>query len=160
GGRAKGGPEAGDTTAADLDRLNANLAKVEELSQRLITAVSRRKTADPGLHAPSGEVFMKAATAYMTEMMQNPSKILEQQISYWGKALKHYVEAQHVLTTSGKLVAPQDRTPKDRRFSNPLWESHPFFNYVKQQYLLSAEAMEKAVAELENIEDKDKKRIE
>ena len=145
--------------AAHLERMNANLAKVEQLSQRLVAAIGRKKTYDPGLKGPSDDVFMKAAAAYMVEMLQNPAKILENQISFWGKSVKHYVEAQQALA-SGQLVAPPDPTPKDRRFANPLWDTHPYFNYIKQQYLLSAEAMENAVAGLDHLEAKDKKRVE
>src|SRR5690606_30623790 len=60
----------------------------------------------------------------------------------------------------GELKAPPDPTPKDRRFSNPLWETHPFFNYLKQQYLMNAEAVTQAVSGLENIDPVDKKRVE
>jgi len=144
---------------ARLARLNANLAKVEELSKRLTAALAHRKAADPSLHGPSGDVYMKAAAAYVAEMMQNPSKILEHQINYWGKTLKHYVEAQQVLA-KGELKAPPDPTPKDRRFSNPLWETHPFFNYLKQQYMLNAEAITEAVSGLETLDPADRKRVE
>jgi polyhydroxyalkanoate synthase len=102
---------------------------------------------------------MKAAAAYLAEMMQNPAKVVEHQVNYWGKTLKHYVEAQQMLA-QGKLEAPPDSTPPDRRFSNPLWETHPFFNYLKQQYLLNAEAVTQAVAGLENMDPADKKRVE
>jgi polyhydroxyalkanoate synthase len=148
-----------DDAGARLDRLNANLAKVEELSQRLMVALAKRKQADPALNGPGQDVYMKAAAAYVAEMMQNPAKILEHQISYWGKTLKHYVEAQQVLA-KGKLEAPPDPTPKDRRFSNPLWETHPFFNYLKQQYLLNSEAVMNAVGSLEHLEPADRKRVE
>ena len=121
----------------NLDKLNANLAKVEALSARLVAALGRKKQADPGLHGPNHDLFAKAASAYMAEMMSNPSKILEHQIGYWGKALKHYVEAQQNLA-QGKLAPPEDHSPKDRRFSNELWETHPYFNYIKQQYLFSS----------------------
>ncbi|HSF93257.1 MAG TPA: class I poly(R)-hydroxyalkanoic acid synthase [Paracoccaceae bacterium] len=144
---------------ARLDRLNANLAKVEELSKRLTAALSQRKTADPSLSGPGQEVYMKAATAYVAEMMQNPSKLLENQVSYWGKTLKHYVDAQHVLL-KGEIKAPADPTPKDRRFSNPLWEDHPFFNYLKQQYLLNSEMISSTVESLEHLEPNDKRRVE
>ncbi len=144
---------------ANLDRLNANLAKVEELSARLVAALGRKKPTDPGLHGPGQDLFAKAASAYMAEMMSNPSKILEHQISYWGKALKHYVEAQHSLA-QGKLTAPQDHSPRDRRFANPLWDTHPYFNYIKQQYLFSSEAIQQAVMDLDHLDARDKKRIE
>ena len=146
-------------SAENLERLNANLLKIEALAQRMVAAVANKKPHDPGLVGPGDDVFMKAAAAYMVEMLQNPAKILEHQIGYWGKSLKHYLEAQQALR-GGKLVAPADETPKDRRFANPLWETHPYFNYIKQQYMLSSEAMESAVASLEHLDAKDKKRVE
>lgn len=144
--------------APNLDELNENLAKIEELSQRYVTAVSNRKSIHPGLHGPGQDLFMKAAAATYTEMMANPSKILETQVGYWGKALKHYIDAQQNLM-QGTLAPPQDHSPQDRRFSNPLWENHPYFNFIKQQYLFSAEAVKEAVSGLDDLEDNDKKRL-
>jgi len=158
GAKAAAGTEP-DATGEKLERLNANLERIEELSQRLVAALSRKQPVRPALQAPDHDLFMKAAAAYMTEMVHNPSKILEQQVTYWGKALKHYVEAQEALR-SGKLVAPPDHTPRDRRFSNPLWDTHPYFNFIKQQYLLSSEAMQRAIDGLEHLDAKDKKRVE
>ena len=142
-----------------LVRLNANLARVEELSQRMTAALSHRKKADPALQGPSQDVYMKAAAAYVAEMMQNPSKIIEHQVNYWGKTLKHYVEAQQVLAR-GELKAPPDPGPKDRRFANPLWDTHPYFNFLKQQYLVNAEAITGAMTGLEMLDPADAKRVE
>ena len=48
-----------DKDAGDrMVRLNANLARVEELSQRMTAALSRRKKADPALQGPSQEVYV------------------------------------------------------------------------------------------------------
>ena len=146
-------------TPGDLERLNANLARIEELSQRLVTALAHKKSVPTSLQGPSNEVFVKAAAAYMAEMMANPSKIIEHQVSYWGKSLAHYVEAQKALS-EGKLKPPADTGPADRRFKNDLWDSHPYFNYIKQQYLLSSEAITGALSDIEGLEENDKKRVE
>ncbi|MDJ1007934.1 MAG: class I poly(R)-hydroxyalkanoic acid synthase [Paracoccaceae bacterium] len=146
-------------TGANLEKLNANLAKIEDLSQRLVAAVANKRAVPASLQGPSQDLFMKAAAAYMAELMAHPSKILEHQVTYWGKALKHYVEAQQQLA-HGKLKPPPDTGPHDRRFSGELWDTHPFFNYLKQQYLFSAEAVSAAVEDLEGLEPKDKKRVE
>ena len=151
--------DAGGDAGEKLARLNENLAKVETLSQRLVAALARRKTVDNALHGPAPDVYAKAAAAYLAEMMQNPAKILEHQINYWGKSLKHYVEAQQALA-KGELKAPPDATPKDRRFANPLWETHPFFNYLKQQYLMNAEAISSAVDDMSTLDPADKRRVE
>ncbi len=145
-------------TPDNTELLNANLAKIEELSQRLIAALSHKAPANPGLQAPGQDLYVKAASAYMSEMMANPTKMIEKQIGYWGKALKHYVDAQQSLV-KGKLAPPEDKGPSDPRFRSPLWDEHPYFNFIKQQYLFSSEAISQAVDELEDLDDKDKKRI-
>ena len=147
------------TNEAELDKMSQNLARVDELTQRLLAAVSSKKEVRQSLQGPSNDLFMRAATAYVAEMMANPSKIIEHQISYWGKSVKHYVEAQEALAR-GKLEAPQDPTPSDRRFTNPLWETHPYFNFLKQQYMLNAEAVGQAVQDIDHLDPREKQRIE
>jgi polyhydroxyalkanoate synthase subunit PhaC len=141
------------------ERLNANLAKVDELSKRLTAAMTHRRQVDPSLHGPAPDVYMKAAAAYFAEMVSNPAKVVEHQVNYWGKTLKHYVEAQATLA-KGEFKAPPDPNPKDRRFGNPLWETHPFFNYLKQQYQMNAEAISTAVGDMETLDPADRKRVE
>ncbi len=152
---------APDTAAAEARtaRLNANLVKIDELSKRLTAALTQRRQADPALAGPAPDVYMKAAAAYLAEMMQNPARVVEHQVSYWGKTLKHYVEAQQTLA-KGEFKAPTDPSPKDRRFQNPLWDSHPYFNFLKQQYLLNAEAVSTAVGDMETLDTADKRRVE
>ena len=153
-----GGSDARSAQGGDLKLLDANLAKVEALSQRLVAALGRRRPQNPSLQGPSPDLFMRAATAYMAEAMTNPSKVFEHQIGYWSSTMRHYLEAQEALA-KGKLQAPEDRTGADRRFSGPLWQTHPFFNYVKQQYLMTSEAMGAAIEGLEGLDEGDRKRL-
>ncbi len=139
--------------------LATNLEKIEVLSQRLIKAMGQKRAPNPALEGPSAELYAKAMAAYWADLASNPAKILEQQISFWGKSVKHYVEAGQVLA-KGKLEAPPDPTPKDRRFSNPLWESHPYFNFIKQQYLMNVEATEQAIRGMDHLPEGEKKRLE
>ncbi|MBP9183274.1 MAG: class I poly(R)-hydroxyalkanoic acid synthase [Fuscovulum sp.] len=148
-----------EDTGVRQERLNANLGRLEELSKRLATALTHRRQVDPSLHGPAPDVYMKAAAAYLAEMMQNPARVLEHQVNYWGKTLKHYVEAQQTLA-KGEFKAPPDPGPKDRRFGNPLWDTHPFFNYLKQQYLLNSEAITTAVGDMEQLSPEDRRRVD
>ncbi|MGR3571512.1 PHA/PHB synthase family protein [Brevirhabdus sp.] len=146
----------------DLERLNANLAKMDELSKRLVAAISHRRPADPGLQGPGSDLYMKAATAYMGEMMSNPARIIETQAGYWGKVLSHFVEAGQALG-QGRMVPDdkaQDGRPADRRFANPLWQTHPYFNYIKNQYLTTSDAIREAVQGLEGLDGRDQRRVE
>ncbi|AKO97388.1 poly(R)-hydroxyalkanoic acid synthase, class I [Marinovum algicola DG 898] len=142
----------------NIAHLDENIAKIDELTQRLTKALTRRKPPNPQIAAPESELFARAATAYWQEWMQNPAKILEHQLDYWGKSLKHIVEAQQLLA-QGKLAAPEDNTPDDKRFSNPVWKSNPYFNFIKQQYMINSDAIKQAVEDIEDIDEKEKKRL-
>ncbi len=144
--------------AEHLERLTENLEKVEGLTQRLIDVMARRTAHHPGLDAPNQELFTKAATAYWNQALTNPAQLLEQQIEYWGKSVLHFAEAQQALA-SGKLAAPEDHTPNDKRFANPLWETHPYFNFIKQQYLINAKAIVDAVDSVEDLDTVEKQRL-
>ncbi len=141
------------------DTLKKNLARIEELTARLIAAMSRKAPIRPSLQAPGPEFVGKAFGAYWAEMMTHPEKVWQQQLEYWGKTLGHAIEAQQALLDGDDSLVPEDHTPYDRRFSNPLWKTHPYFNYLKQQYFIGAEAIEKAVDEIEGLDEHERYRL-
>jgi len=145
------------TPESNIELMNENIQRIEELTQRLVAALANQREKRPALEGPGQDLYMKAAAAYLSEMMQNPAKILEQQVSYWGKSLQHLVEAQESLL-KGEVV-PEDHTPKDRRFKSELWNNNPYFNFIKQQYLMSSEAIEGAIEGLDDLDEKDRSRI-
>ncbi|SFQ97810.1 polyhydroxyalkanoate synthase [Poseidonocella sedimentorum] len=142
-----------------MARLNENLAKMETLSQRLVAALAKHQPSDPALSGPEQDLFVRAGQAYWQEAMLHPARLIEQQFDYWGRTLRHYVEAQQAFL-SGTLAAPEDPGPNDPRFANPLWQSNPYFNFVKQQYQRNAEAIEQALgAACDELEPGDAHRL-
>ena len=148
----------GEPSAEALARMTHNLEKVDALRERLTSVLANRNTHHAALDAPKQELFTKAAKAYMQEAMTNPAKLIEHQLGFWTKSVTHFVEAQQALA-KGTLSAPEDRTGTDRRFSNPLWQQHPYFNFIKQQYLMNAEALSQAVEDVEDMEPREKQRL-
>ena len=151
-----------DDAPENLEKMNANLARVEELSQRLIQALSAKNNpANPTLNGPGQDLFAKAAVSYWSEVLENPGTIYETQLGYWGKSVRHFMEAQQMLLTGAQAYAPGEakNALPDKRFSNPLWETNPYFNYVKEQYFLNAEAIRAAAVEVDGLDEKDKQRL-
>ncbi len=147
-----------DAAVAKNDNLTENLTKVEALTQRMVELMTTRQPLRRELNAPNHDVFTNALTAYWGEMVDNPSKIWEQQIEFWGKSVKHFVDAQQMLA-QGKFEAPEDSTPSDRRFANPMWQTNPYFNFIKQQYQLNAQAIRNAVDSIEDMEPVERNRL-
>ncbi|WP_282119837.1 PHA/PHB synthase family protein [Ruegeria atlantica] len=140
-----------------LERLKENMDKVEELSKRLVDAMSGKKGHNPALDGPNQELYAKAASAYWAEAMQNPARLMEQQIEFWGQSVMNFAEAQQALVRSEAEEAASG--PRDKRFSNPLWDTNPYFKFIRQQYQTNADAIAQAVASVEDLDVQDKQRL-
>lgn len=152
--------EAAFGTASRLpEQLSTNIERIESLTQRLISALSQRKAHSPGVEMPGPELFTTATSAWMKLLAEQPERVMEQQVSYWGETLRHFAEAQAALAR-GTLVPPADEGPRDRRFANPLWEAHPFFSFIKRQYQINAQALTEAASALDLPQMTDRRRVE
>ncbi|TKW68122.1 MAG: class I poly(R)-hydroxyalkanoic acid synthase [Paracoccus denitrificans] len=136
-----------------------NLERIESLTKRLTSALSRRPRHDPGVEGPGADLMVNASVAAAKLWAEQPARILEQQVKFWGATFARFAEMQSQLA-KGKLTAPPDDQPEtDKRFKNPLWQSHPYFNLVKSQYQINAQAMRDAAAGLEMGSDVDQHRL-
>ncbi len=147
----------------NLDRLNANLAKMEELTKRMVTALGQKDlTHDSGLAGPGQDLYMKAGSAYFNQMITDPSKIMGQQVTYWSKALENFIETQQAIASGTfEIAEAEDEEPiKDRRFANPMWRTHPYFRFVRKQFELNSDALEKTLNEMDGLDPKERARVE
>ena len=140
-------------------RLAENIERIEGLGRRLAAALGQRPLRSPGVEVPGPDFFATATQAWLKMATQQPARIIEQQVHYWGDTLRHVAEAQQAFLLGG-FSAPDDDAPEDRRFANPLWRSNPFYSFVRRQYQINAEAMRKAAADLDVDDDVDRRRID
>ena len=140
------------------DVLQQNLSKLDELTKRFVQVVQNKKKINAALNGPGPDLMLKASTAYWQNMLENPTKIMEQQIAYWGQTLTHFVEAQQAMT-SGSSASTADDRPKDRRFANPQWTTNPYFRLIRQQYETNVETIRASVAQVEGLPNKERQRL-
>jgi polyhydroxyalkanoate synthase len=150
----------------DADKLKHNLGELENLTIRLVKAISARRETDPALQGPGVDLYAKAAAAYYAEMMSRPEKMIEQQVHFWARSLENFSKAREMamdqLENSEKpgLSAESAPRPVDKRFKNPLWDANPYFNFVREQYLLSSETIQQTVEGLNEIDPNEKQRVQ
>ena len=66
-------PNDVEDATAEIDVLAQNLKRIEELSGRVVAAISHQRSVPMGLQGPAPDLYVKASTAYMTEMMSIPA---------------------------------------------------------------------------------------
>ncbi|MGR3248082.1 MAG: class I poly(R)-hydroxyalkanoic acid synthase [Paracoccus sp. (in: a-proteobacteria)] len=163
-------PDPQDKTAEALSRLvkaghaptakklAQNIDRIEILGHRLMAAFADRNLPNPGVEGPGPDLYMTAAAGFVKSLTEQPARMIETQVSFWGETLANYARAQQALV-QGQLTAPEDDSPADKRFANPLWQSHPYFNLIKKQYLTNARALREAAQGLELPDDVARRRI-
>lgn len=148
-----------DSSGDAGEKLKRNLARIEDLNRRFVEALSRSKPDDPGMLGPGEGFYAKAASAGLHDAIANPARLLERQVGHWSKSLKLWMDAQAEVEEGGD--APQrDSGGGDRRFRDDLWDAHPYFRLVKDQYLLNSELISSAVREVEGLDERDRSRLE
>jgi polyhydroxyalkanoate synthase len=115
--------------------------------------MSAKNPFDPlGVGAMSMEVWRA--------MMTTPGKLLEAQLEL-GKALTGVAQRDATAVAEGAppgepVVAPE---PGDKRFGNPAWTTNPYFDALKQGYLLASQAVLESVDRAEGVDDATKRRV-
>ncbi|WP_295047247.1 class I poly(R)-hydroxyalkanoic acid synthase [uncultured Paracoccus sp.] len=146
------------SSGATARKLAENIERIEALGQRLMSALTARSQPNPGIEAPGPDLFLTAANAWVKTLSEQPTLILENQVNYWGETLKNYASVHRALT-QGKAQPDPEGNPSDKRFANPLWDRHPYFSFVKRQYLINAKALRDAAGNLQLADDTARRRI-
>jgi polyhydroxyalkanoate synthase len=132
-------PDAARTSPIDLELFAANLAKMVEEGGRAMAAYLR----------PREEGRIRDEVA---EDLADVAKTIGNVAEYWLADPQRTLEAQSRLiggyldlwTTALKNLGGEKTRPvvepttRDSRFSDPEWKSNPFFDAIKQAYLLTA----------------------
>lgn len=139
------------------DTFENNLKEVEALYARLLAAVKNAPTVRHDLNAPDPNLFVEAFTKSWQTMLENPAKIYEAQVAYWNDALEAFMTMQRDVMQG--TASASDEAISDRRFAHRLWNTHPYFKFVKDQYLKNADVLRKAAADVDGMKEIDKRRL-
>jgi polyhydroxyalkanoate synthase len=96
------------------------------------------------LMAPPVAPASAADPNWLAALQGNAARGMEQ----FGAIHARYLEKQSRLWTSmlsGKLETVIEARPEDRRFSGKAWAENPYFDYLKQSYLLASSYVDELV---------------
>ncbi|MBN9447024.1 MAG: class I poly(R)-hydroxyalkanoic acid synthase, partial [Bosea sp.] len=137
----------------DFDAMAQNMGKLVEQAGKVTAAYLKpieRGEAKTGAADEASEM-VKVLGRVAERWVSDPHKIIEAQasittdfLSLWSATLKRLGGEP-----AEPVIEPEKR---DARFSDPEWQSHPVFDFVKQAYLLSSRWAESMVEQAEDLD--------
>jgi polyhydroxyalkanoate synthase len=135
----------------DPIQLSLSLAGIAVRSQRLMIDFLTRRPDLGGLSDPAG--IGQAFLDLTAKLIADPMPIAQMQLELWGEHLKLLQRMTDRLT--GITNKSDHRSvAADRRFRHSAWTENVLFDYIKQSYLLSAEAILSAVNRVDGLNPK------
>lgn len=128
--------------------------KLQALTVRLISALSRRKAPNPGIEVPGPDLYFKTAAAWWSNVLSNPATAMVQQSGFWENSIKAYLDALGSLSNETNAEASNDK-----RFAGEDWANNPWYNYLMRQYQVTSGAIKTAVEELDTLPETEKRRL-
>ncbi|MBI5614681.1 MAG: class I poly(R)-hydroxyalkanoic acid synthase [Gammaproteobacteria bacterium] len=117
--------------------------QVAQQTQHTLLEFANQRHAAPVNPDPLG--VLPVFQTFLMKLMGDPAAIFEAQMNAWTEYLRIWQQtARHF---AGADAPDALATPKgDRRFRDPQWTENPFFDYLKQVYLLVAETVMQLVS--------------
>ena len=138
----------------DFDELKKNLEKVDVLTKRLVFIIAS-KSKKQQITQPNQDLYYKAAAKYFSEILSNPSKLIENQVKYYKSSLETWSDVQRYF-----LKQENNNSKKnDKRFRSVTWEENPYFKMIKQQYLTSSDIIKETIKGIDGLSHPEQKQI-
>lgn len=138
----------------DFDELKKNLEKVDVLTKRLVFIIAS-KSKKQQITQPNQDLYYKAAAKYFSEILSNPSKLIENQVKYYKSSLETWSDVQRYF-----LKQENNNSKKnDKRFRSVTWEENPYFKMIKQQYLTSSDIIQETITGIDGLSHPEQKQI-
>jgi polyhydroxyalkanoate synthase len=153
--RAVPAPAPNDPRSRRARRIAAQRSGEERESDRRL----RRAPGESGKSLVADELGIgKAFMELAAKMLANPYRLAESQMNLWWNYMNLWQSS--TIKLLGGAPEPVATPGKgDKRFKHEDWEQHFLFDYIKQSYLIAADALHDAVGNVEGLDDATKRKV-
>lgn len=108
----------------------------------------------------TGSLFQK----FLEALSSNPQYWADSQVAYWVSFMELWQKTSLAFWgqdgASPPISSRVSGPVKDKRFLDKAWEEHPFFSFVKNFYLLTAQNLLKGIHTTEGLDERTRKKLE
>ncbi|MBV8683590.1 MAG: class I poly(R)-hydroxyalkanoic acid synthase [Caulobacteraceae bacterium] len=148
-----------DDQRVAIETLSANLARAAMTAQAAIAEATLRSTEKRSVPTSVDPFELGGAWGeVMTRLATQPEKLFQAQANLYGRYFDLWRSA--ALSATGEKRAPVATPAKgDKRFNDPDWQN-PYFDLIKQSYLITSAWLNDLVSGIEGVEPLTHRRLE
>jgi len=133
------------------------LAELNQRTRMLAEDMMSNQEKD-GFQIPDPTIVTKAFIEAGTAMWSDPAKLMTQHMELWQDCCTLWQHTAKKMT--GDPIAPLAKPAyDDKRFKDEAWSEDPLFDFLKQGYLLYAQWTENTIQNIDNLDEKTKKKV-
>src|SRR5579872_6189630 len=141
----------------DTREFARNMLTVGMKSQKLLVDFTARIAAREN-PLPLDPLNISGAMLSLAKAMGSDREaVVEAQTQWWNNFMTLW-ESTARRMLGGEAPAVVEPAPGDRRFKADAWKQNEVFDFIKQSYLLTANAMQEMVGKLHGLDDKERSR--
>jgi polyhydroxyalkanoate synthase len=144
----------------DMQETTDRLTDLIERNQK-VWAESLERNAD-GISDMNADPLhtLPAMTRLAQNYLDHPQQLAEAALDYWTRQSELW--ARIMQRSMGEDDTGPAITPAkgDKRFKDELWDENPFFDYLKQSYLLTGDWLKQRLAEADGLSPRERRKLE
>lgn len=144
----------------DFEKFGAAMGRIAERSQSIMRILAERQAEDPDDFNPlPPPAVSKIGQELWQRMLSDPKRLADAQVSFWQDYARLWEHAARRF--AGQQSDPIEKPePGDRRFSDAAWSENPFYDQIKQGYLLISRHFLSAVRETQGLDAQTSRKAE
>jgi polyhydroxyalkanoate synthase len=143
---------------ASPETLARNLVRAGLRAQELAAQNFRRMTEKP-FQGPLDPLNISGALVALTRAMGESRETVAEAQKAWWRDVTVLWESTALKLMGGEAKPLVEPPPGDRRFRAEEWKTNEIFDFLKQSYLLTANAMQDMVANLQGLSPEERRRV-
>lgn len=146
-------------TAIDPNELSRSLSEIAGRSQQLVKDFLGRQEAGQQVSMDDALHMSKLFQDLYARLMADPVQLVQAQMSFWQDYMSLMQNSTlRMMGVESEPTREPDR--RDKRFAHEGWEDNPFFDFVKQSYLLTADYLHRTVDNVDGLDDKTHRKVD
>lgn len=136
-----------------------DMSGVNELTQKFFNETLKRVGQDSNVNQSLMLNLVDGWQNFTTGVTdKSPTVLLEQQMNLWQQQFQ--LSQNTLMNALGNQTEPLVTPEKgDRRFTDEDWSNNPYFDFIKQSYLLTVNNMMETIDNTEGIDEKTRQRL-